>query len=292
MEYELSAGAAHARATTLGGELISCTAADGTPYLWQGDEAYWPGHAPLLFPVVGVLLGGKIEIDGQPYTYARHGFARRTEFRAAEVTENRVRFVLQSSEATKALYPYAFTLSVEHELRENGFSTRFTVQNDDVKQMEFCIGGHPAFYCPLGEGEQFTDYEVQFEAGEPPVALRVNEQGLLQRDKAYTVLQNNCLALDYPLFDEDALVFTPVHSRRLLLHSKKTGRALQFTFDGFSSLGIWTPPHKQAPFICLEPWCGMADDPAAAGTMGQKPGIVRVAPGESYTCGYSAELRV
>ena len=100
MEYELSAGAARARATTLGGELVSCVAADGTSYLWCGDEAYWPGHAPLLFPVVGVLLDGKINIDGQPYAYARHGFARRTEFCAAEVTASSVRFVLQSGEAT------------------------------------------------------------------------------------------------------------------------------------------------------------------------------------------------
>ena len=105
------------------------------------------------------------------------------------------------------------------------------------------------------------------------------------------MLQNDRLALDYPLFDEDALVFTPVLSRRLLLHSKKTGRALQFTFDGFTSLGIWTPPHKQAPFVCLEPWCGMADEADAAGTMEQKPGVVRIAPGESYTCGYSADVQ-
>lgn len=25
------------------------------------------------------------------------------------------------------------------------------------------IGGHPAFFCPMEEGEQFTDYMVRFE---------------------------------------------------------------------------------------------------------------------------------
>jgi galactose mutarotase-like enzyme len=29
-------------------------------------------------------------------------------------------------------------------------------------------------------------------------------------------------------------------------------------FKGFPYLGIWTKPN--APFLCIEPWCGLADN--------------------------------
>ncbi len=39
--------------STRGAELVSLRDADGVDYLWNGDPAWWPNHAPILFPIVG-----------------------------------------------------------------------------------------------------------------------------------------------------------------------------------------------------------------------------------------------
>ena len=55
-------------ASSNGGELHSIKKInDETEYLWNGDERYWKYHAPVLFPIVGKVNGGKYKIDGIEY---------------------------------------------------------------------------------------------------------------------------------------------------------------------------------------------------------------------------------
>ena len=42
-------------ADTLGAQMESITSYKGTEYLWNGDERYWKGRAPVLFPFVARL---------------------------------------------------------------------------------------------------------------------------------------------------------------------------------------------------------------------------------------------
>ncbi len=42
------------------------------------------------------------------------------------------------------------------------------------------------------------------------------------------------------------------------LFSHKNEHGLLFEFNSFSYFGIWAS--KDAPFVCLEPWCGIADN--------------------------------
>ncbi|HQU34796.1 MAG TPA: hypothetical protein PLB88_10800, partial [Thermoanaerobaculaceae bacterium] len=44
--------------------------------------------------------------------------------------------------------------------------------------------------------------------------------------------------------------------------------------------GVWSKPG--APFVCLEPWCGIADPPDATGHLEDKEGIVRLPPGSTF----------
>src|ERR1700732_4547126 len=44
--------------------------------LWDGDPAVWAGRAPLLFPIVGVLVDGSYRLGAKTYRLPRHGFAR------------------------------------------------------------------------------------------------------------------------------------------------------------------------------------------------------------------------
>ena len=80
MTFELKKGALRAVARTKGGELVSLQDGDGLEYIWQGDPAFWSGQNPILFPTVGTLKEGRVEIGGRTCAMDRHGFARRTEF--------------------------------------------------------------------------------------------------------------------------------------------------------------------------------------------------------------------
>ena len=64
MELILKKDGALAVVRSLGGELISYKK-DGKEYVWTGDEKYWTGRAPALFPFVSALKDGKSEIDGK-----------------------------------------------------------------------------------------------------------------------------------------------------------------------------------------------------------------------------------
>jgi galactose mutarotase-like enzyme len=46
---------------------------------------------------------------------------------------------------------------------------------------------------------------------------------------------------------------------------------LRFSFKGFSYLGIWAA--KEADFICIEPWCGIADSVDSTQVLTEKEGI-------------------
>ena len=137
MIFELKKGNLRATAQTRGGELASLRDGGGREYIWEGDPAFWPGQNPILFPIVGSLLNGKIQINGTTYEMGRHGFARGMEFAPVEQGEDFVALELRETEETLACYPFPFSLRVTHRLLEDGFSTTFSVQNTGGSPMPF-----------------------------------------------------------------------------------------------------------------------------------------------------------
>ena len=265
MELELKRGGRTARVETLGGELVSYRDERGLEYIWGGDPAYWPGRNPLLFPIVGMLKEGKIRFDGREYAMERHGFARRREFTPAARGEDWVRLELRESAETLALYPYSFRLAVEQRLTDTGFSTAVTVANPGEGPLPFCLGAHTGFRCPLEAGERFEDYELVFPEREscPTLLLR---DGLL-----------------------DTLIFEGLRSRSVTLRSRKSGRGVRVSFDGFPMLAFWTMPGKKAPYLCIEPWHGCAAGTAEGPEFTDKAHCIVLAPGESRTLAYRAD---
>ena len=63
-----------------GAELSSLRDPAGRELMTDGDPAFWSGHAPLLFPIVGRLVGDCYRLDGRDYSLPQHGFARRRDF--------------------------------------------------------------------------------------------------------------------------------------------------------------------------------------------------------------------
>ena len=75
--------------STKGAELTSIkNLKNNVEYLWQGDAKYWGSSAPNLFPICGRLIEKEYTYRGKSYHLNNHGFARSSEFKLFQKTEN------------------------------------------------------------------------------------------------------------------------------------------------------------------------------------------------------------
>lgn len=275
----ISSGDLAARINPFGAELWSLTDGQGREYMTDGDPAFWPGHAPLLFPIVGGLNGNRYRLDGQEYELPRHGFARRTAFEVIAAEKSEARFRLRDSEETRAVYPFGFELEMVFRLDGATLHIEAIVRNPGAEPLPFSFGYHPAFAWPLpGEADK-GDHRITFAAAEPQPIRRVDVQtGLLLPEGAPTPVEGRDLALDAALFEADAVVWDSLTSRSLTFGAPGGG-GLEIAFPDMPMLGIWQKPG--APFLCIEPWQGHADPVGFSGDFREKPGIVQLAPGAS-----------
>ncbi len=286
MTYTLRSGSATAIVRTKGGELVSYQCG-GQEYVWQGDSAYWSGQAPILFPVCCSPKDGKIAFDGVEYPMKKHGFARNMEFSPVYISKSKVTLELRETEDTLAMFPFRFSLQVTYTAREGGFSAEFAVRNCDTREMTFCIGGHPAFNCPMKEGERFEDYSLIFDNAEG-ATVSLTENGYMNPDlpKCDRLRGTNEIPLVYSDFDNDAMIVENLPDRHVRLVSRTTGHGIAFSFERFHALGLWTPDHKAAPFLCLEPWNGLPAATTETTDAKSKKYAITIAPDEVYTTGY------
>ena len=288
MIFELKKGNLRATAQTRGGELASLRDGGGREYIWEGDPAFWPGQNPILFPIVGSLLNGKIQINGTTYEMGRHGFARGMEFAPVEQGEDFVALELRETEETLACYPFPFSLRVTHRLLEDGFSTTFSVQNTGGSPMPFCIGGHTAIRIP--EGERFEDFHLLFDQAETADSHLLSPQGIILHDGRKTMLDGTgTLALDYQDFAQmDTLIFSMLRSGNVSLVTRETGRGVRLDFHEFPMVAFWTKPG--APFLCMEPWLGCAAWDNESGRFEDKLFCATLQPGEVKELAYTFYL--
>ena len=289
MTHTLTNASLTAAVQTQGGELVSLQDRTGAEYIWQGGPAFWSGQNPVLFPIVGSLKDGQVEIGGQTFQMDRHGFARRSTFTLADQGPDFAVLELQENPETLARFPFPFILQVRHQLLENGFSTAFIVENPGPTPLPFCVGAHTAIRCPLSEGERFEDYELTFYQPEDADTLLLNPQGLLQDGKSEPMLRGGKVALDYETFRRlDTIIFQGLRSQNVTLRHKATGRGVALDFRGFPMIAFWTKPG--APFLCMEPWHGCAAYTGESGRFQDKPHVLTLAPGERKELTYAFTL--
>ncbi len=263
---------------TFGAELSSFIC-NGTEYIWQRNPDVWSGSAPVLFPIVGMFKGeGETTlIDGKSYHMDIHGFAKDTDFKVEDISEDKVTLSIESNTATLKMYPYNFKFSVEYKLQENGFSQTFIIENKNDIDMPFVVGAHPGFNVPLFKGE-FSDHKLVFEKNETAPAYRIDNNGIIDDYNPDTVFfGNNEIQLDHSLFDKGALVFEHLNSKWIKLLDKD-GRGIKMDFADFDYFGVWQRAKFKAKYICLEPWTGMNDCYSDDGVFKNKRGMRFIAP--------------
>ena len=264
----------------LGAELTHLRDASGRALMTDADPAFWTGHAPILFPIVGALANDSYRLDGKTYTLEKHGFARRSTFALVDHSAERAVFRLGDDAATHAVYPRAFALTLAYEINDVTLSLTAEIANRETERtLPASFGFHPAFAWPLQYGLPRADHRIRFAADEPEPLRALTPDGLILAAERPSPLDDaRTLRLRDDLFTDDALIWDRVHAQSVR-YGAPTGPQLRVDFPDTPMLGIWTKPG--AAYVCIEPWHGIADPVGFTGDLTQKPGIFVLAPGET-----------
>jgi galactose mutarotase-like enzyme len=253
---------------------------EGQEYMWNGDSRFWGKKSPVLFPIVGTLKDNKYLFQNKEYELGRHGFAREKNFKVSAETPTSITFSLEDDEETLKVYPFQFRFSLVYALNDKSLSVTYLVENKGGSKMYFSVGGHPAFRLPIADGFSYEDYFLLFNEEETTGRWPISADGLIEETPELFLNETDRLPLTKELFEKDAIVLKYLQSNEVELKSDKDTRGFKFSFDGFPFLGIWAA--KGADFVCIEPWCGIADGVTGSGKLEDKEGIVELEKGGAF----------
>ena len=264
METVIDNGILKAVILNKGAELKSLSKGDHH-VIWEVDEAFWNKTSPILFPIVGALKDGHYFYNEKEYHLPRHGFARDQVFEVAECSSDRVVFSFKSNDETLKIYPFQFELKIIYTLIKDKLSIQYQIINLSNSEMLYSIGAHPAFAM---DGN-IEDYSLEFDNNKTLESHQL-ENDNFNGEIIQIPLSENRLALNYQLFENDAIVLKNYTTTSLVL-LKNSQPKIKVDFQDFPFLGIWTK--NNAPFICIEPWLGVADHVKTSGNLKDKEGI-------------------
>ena len=260
-------------------------------YLWQGDPAYWGRRSPVLFPIVGSVWEKKYRVNGTEYELGQHGFARDMDFVLVSASETEARYRLESSEETLAKYPYPFVLEIAYSLHGNSVDVIWEVTNPADADLHFQIGAHPAFYYPDYDPEKSGRGSLSFDKTEGLECIRIKEKGCVDAQTKWPLeMPDGKVKLEKDTFDAiDTIMLQDGQIGQVNMFKEDGTPWLSVTFDA-PVVGIWSPPGKVAPFICLEPWYGRCDSVGYEGEYKDKDWMNTLAPGEKFSSVYTIEI--
>ena len=261
-------------------------------YLWQGNPEYWGRRSPVLFPIVGSVWEKRYRVAGKEYELGQHGFARDMDFKLVSQSATEVRYRLESTEATLAKYPYPFVLEIAYRLHGNKLDVIWDVTNPASEDLYFQIGAHPAFNYPDYSTESSERGFLSFSHVEGLECIRIKEKGCVAVDVKYPleIPADGLLPIASDTFDAiDTIMLQDSQIDQVAMYRADRTPWLKMTFDA-PVVGIWSPPGKVAPFICLEPWYGRCDRAGYEGDYTEKDWVNRLSPGESFHSVYTIEI--
>jgi galactose mutarotase-like enzyme len=262
-----------------GAQLFSLRDGAGRDLLWDGDPAFWTGRAPLLFPIVGSLNGGRYRLGDQTFELAKHGFARLRRFEVVQAGPGRAVFRLTPDAEAKAAYPFDFQLDMTFEIEGPVMTMRAEIGNRGESPLPFSFGFHPALRWPLPYGGARADHALTFQHNEPADIRRVGPDGLVSPDAQPTPVEGRILRLRDELFTDDAVIWDRLESRALE-YGVPGGPTVKIAFPDTPHLGVWMKPG--AGYVCIEPWQGFSDPAGFAGDVFDKPGVLSLPPGATH----------
>jgi galactose mutarotase-like enzyme len=251
---------------------------DNMEYLWQSDPKYWGRSSPILFPIVGRLLDDEYFYEGKNYKMTQHGFARDQVFELVENSETECTFLLKDNEASLKMYPFKFNLLVNYKLHDNELIVSWEVENINEVDMYFQIGAHPAFNFVNGSYIDINKKTNKYELNGTPYIHNV------QKD-----VDVHSIEITNDTFTKDALVYDNIDKISLRDKDKR----LVVKCEGFPFVGIWSKlvDDQNAPFVCIEPWHGIADCSFHNKQLQDKKGINVLSPSNKFIVSYSIIIK-
>ncbi|KPI47209.1 aldose epimerase [Clostridioides difficile] len=257
--------------------------------LWNGNKKYWGRQSPILFPIVGKLVDNETIIEENLYSMTQHGFARDMEFEIIDKGDTFISYKLTDNESTLEKYPYSFELIINYTLKDNSINIEWIVKNTDSKDIFFSIGGHPAFNLPLFEQNDFSKYHLEFKKRSDVEKINLNTSFI---DDITFIGDLKNLQLSPELFKNDALIYTNIDE--VSICNNDGGKYITLSMQDFPLVGIWTPYYSEtnstAPFLCIEPWYGLADSIHSNKIYKDKKFINKLGKGKIFTTSYSINI--
>ncbi len=238
--------------------------------LWQGGE-YWKSQDIVIFPIIG--HAGEYSVDGKTYKPKSHGVARYSEFALSEIGEDNLTLALSSNAVTKQTYPFDFDFSVSYALKKNSVKVTYTVRAKEG-EIPFYVGGHPGMKAPNGTAV------IEFENKENPVL--------------YPVGGGKVELNDFKRFVADKKFFAECKTFQLgNLSGGKITAALQdgytYTYKSDCPVYAFWSNEEGGDYICVEPWWGINDSPAAPKELSEKP-FINFAGAEGKSFSYTLTI--
>ena len=287
MNYRLDNGVLEINVASKGAELISIKDETGKEYLWQGDEKYWGRQSPILFPFVGRLKNQEYTYEGKKYPMTQHGFARDKEFSVIEHNEDEIWLELRDDGETYKLYPFHFSLKIGYRLVENRIEVLWKVENIDTKSMYFNIGAHPGFFCPIDGEKDKVGYALEFNSKGNPKYYGADYDTGLRFSKLHELkLENGRSIITKEYFDETTYIFEDNQISEVSLVKPSGEKYVTVRFD-MPILAVWSKERADAPFVCLEPWCGRCDRMDFNGNLADREYNTVLEAGEVFNNVYS-----
>ncbi len=275
---------------SLGAELYSVVnLQNGRETLWQGVPEVWKSRSPVLFPIVGALCGGVMHQDGKEYSMAQHGFARVSEFEVVKHESAEIVYRLVSSEQTRKIYPYEFSLEIGYRLEGSNIEVSYRVENTSQQKMYFQLGAHPGFnyvdYDPEAEVQGYLRYDNS--EGEILSGI-INDKGLLiERTKSLALDVDSAMEVTKNLFDDGALIIENSQARVIEMLDRDKKPYVRVTFDA-PVVGVWSiAKGAYAPYLCIEPWYGRCDKVGYTGEFADRDWMQSLDEGEVFKTGLS-----
>lgn len=303
MEITLVTDCLQATISSFGAQLLSLQ--DSTvEYIWKGNPSVWKFRAPILFPIAGRLKDGFFLWQGKEYHLPNHGFARDLEHSLVVCEKDMVEWRLQDTPYTRELFPWPFVLETEYQLVDSTLVFRTTVSNPGWQELAFSLGSHTGLAYPW-KGFLKEDYYLQFQLAEVSQWVASSQDGFVLgswcggdgaaqescqlETSPYPYIQNGRIKLEDGLFG-GGHILTGVTSQWVALVEGTSGRQIRVNTAGFPYLVLWQSPSPVEPFVCIEPWFGLPDWDGTSHEWERKLGLVRLEPGNSFSCHHSLEI--
>lgn len=298
MRYFLENEQIRVEIESFGAELKSLVnKAAGQEYMWEADPVFWGKTSPVLFPFIGKLEGAGYRYGGKRYEIEKHGFARDMEFSCVEQKEDSITFSIESSAETMEKFPFPFRMEISYQVSGNSVTEKLRVTNMGGETMYFSVGGHPAFACPLKNGNEKayrrTDCFVKLfgQRLEPYQNSEVQStdigvpDGLLTGNNTVIEVKDGLIPIREHIFDQDALCLAEQGIEAVALCGADGREYVRMEAD-CPVWGIWSQPDSNAAYVCLEPWWGICDNKGYEGTLEARPYTNSAEAGKTWERGF------